>query len=96
MICEHLRPIEKLILEKQIPETYRGQVWSNNCREWVYYDCCIDAISLSQRLHLAECVEIHKHLGTHDGNEYGFYCNVHHDGIMGVPPEMANDRIIIK
>ncbi|MBO0340068.1 MAG: hypothetical protein ACTHOM_15360 [Allomuricauda sp.] len=96
MICEHLQPIEKIIQEKRIKEKYRGPAWSNNCREWVYYECFIDAVSLSQRLDLDECVEIHKHLGTHDGSEYGFYCNEHHDGIMGYPPEMMKGKIIVK
>lgn len=96
MICEHLQPIETLILEKEIKETYRGQVWSTNCREWVYYDCFIDAVALLERLNLAECVEIHKHLGTHDGSEYGFYCSEHQDGIMGVAPEMMKGKITVK
>jgi hypothetical protein len=95
MICKHLQPIEQLILEKGIKETYRGQVWSKNCREWVYYDCFIDAVSLSERLDLDECVEIHKHLGTHDGSEYGFYCSEHHDGVMGVSPERNKGKLIV-
>ena len=96
MICEHLRSVEEIIIEKNIKEVSRGKAWSKNCREWVYYDCFIDAVSISQRLNLNKCVEIHSHLGTHDGSEYGFYCNEHHDGIMGVHPTMLNNKLIVK
>jgi hypothetical protein len=29
------------------------------------------------------------HRGTHDGQEAGFVRRVHHDGIMGYPPDVV-------
>ena len=83
MTCEHLRPLEQAILARGIRETFRGQAWSLNCREWVYFDCFIDAESVRRRFTLAECVQEHQHRGTHDGQERGFVCSQCHDGIMG-------------
>ncbi|HWZ45088.1 MAG TPA: hypothetical protein VNW97_16555 [Candidatus Saccharimonadales bacterium] len=83
MTCEHLRPIEEAILAAGIPETYRGQAWSDNCREWVYFDCYIDIDAVRQRFSLAPCVHDHIHRGTHDGRERGLECSTCHDGIMG-------------
>jgi hypothetical protein len=42
MTCEHLRPLEQAMIDAGMKETFRGQAWSNNCREWVYFDCFID------------------------------------------------------
>jgi hypothetical protein len=36
---------------------------------------------------LDPCVVEHEHLGTHDGQEAGFVCTVHQDGIMGAHPK---------
>jgi len=83
MTCEHLRPLEQAIIGRGIPETFRGPAWSENCREWVYFDCYLDIETLRSRFALADCVEDHVHRGTHDGQERGFVCSVCHDGIMG-------------
>ena len=83
MICEHLRPLEQAILAHGIRETFRGQAWSLNCREWVYFDCFIDTTSVRANLVLSDCVQEHLHRGTHDGQERGFVCSQCYDGVMG-------------
>ena len=83
MTCDHLKPLEQAILARGIRETFRGAAWSQNCREWVYFDCFIDTASVRARFVLANCVEEHLHRGTHDGQERGFVCSQCHDGIMG-------------
>jgi len=83
MICERLRPIEESIQARGIRETFRGQAWSANCREWVYFDCFIDLAAVRSKLALADCVCDHVHRGTHDGQERGFYCSQCNDGVMG-------------
>ncbi len=67
--------------------TSRGQAWSDNCRQWVYFDCFMDLEAVRDRIALAPCVRDHEHLGTHDGSEAGFFCEQCKDGIMGVHPE---------
>ena len=83
MTCEHLRQLEQAMLSGGMRETYRGQAWSKNCREWVYFDCFIDAASIRQKFNLATCVSDHAHRGTHDGQERGFICSSCWDAIMG-------------
>ena len=83
MTCEHLRPLEQAMLSGGMRETYRGQAWSKNCREWVYFDCFIDTASIRQKFNLAICVSEHAHRGTHDGQERGFVCSTCWDAIMG-------------
>lgn len=82
-VCEHLKPLEDELLAIGFKELARGQVWSKNCREWVYFDCTLDVPALLERFAFPPCVEAHEHLGTHDGSEYGLYCAACHDGIMG-------------
>lgn len=96
MICKHLQPVEIEVLKLNPKETFRGEAWSNECREWVYYDCYIDTESLLKRLKLDKCVSVHEHRGTHDGCENGFVCNIHKDGIMGVHIIHSKNRIHIK
>lgn len=83
MTCEHLRAMEDAMIAAGLKETFRGQAWSKNCREWVYFDCCIDAIAVRQHFALADCVKEHAHRGTHDGQEHGFVCTQCWDGLMG-------------
>ncbi len=86
MTCRHLRRLERALEAAGIPETCRGQAWSDNCREWVYFDCVLDLASLRARFRLADVVVDHAHRGTHDGCEQGFYCSRCHDGVMGRHP----------
>jgi hypothetical protein len=83
MTCEHLRPLEEAIIAGGMKETFRGQAWSNNCREWVYFECYIDPATVRQKFMLAPCVHEHSHRGTHDGEESGFVCSQCNDGVMG-------------
>jgi hypothetical protein len=83
MTCEHLRELEHKILNKGIRETFRGAAWSNNCREWVYFECYIQLDAVRRRFSLADCVHDHAHRGTHDGEERGLVCSLCHDGLMG-------------
>lgn len=83
MICEHLRALEAAIVDAGIRESCRGQLWSKNCREWVYYECYLDVPEVRRTFALAECVKDHVHRGTHDGSERGVECSTHQDAIMG-------------
>ncbi len=99
MTCKHLYPLEKELLDHQIKITYRGQAWSENCREWVYFDCLFSDLNFTiQRLGMdKDILQIHSHLGTHDGQEYGLVCTVCHDGIMGYHPDgQKKDPFIFK
>ncbi|HSO06956.1 MAG TPA: hypothetical protein VLW45_06935 [Pelomicrobium sp.] len=83
MTCEHLRGLEQALLEAGVRETYRGQPWSQNCREWIYFDCWLDLPALRRKFSFAPCVEDHAHRGTHEGSERGFVCTQCHDAVMG-------------
>lgn len=89
MTCEHLKPLEEAILANGIGETYRGQAWSKNCREWVYFACFIDSVAVRRMFSLAECVVDHAHRGTHDGQERGLVCTACHDAVMGTYEPVA-------
>jgi hypothetical protein len=84
MTCEHLRAVEQAIIARGIRETFRGEAWSRNCREWVYFDCFIDTNAVRRHFPFADCVREHVHRGTHDGQERGFVCEQCHDAIMGL------------
>ena len=59
MLCEHLRELETAISSIGIVESYRGQPWSKNCREWVYFDCVLDAPRIVEAFGFASCVRQH-------------------------------------
>jgi hypothetical protein len=84
MVCTHLKALEEALQARGIPETYRGQAWSQNCREWVYFDCYIDLPAVRRAFPLDACVREHIHRGTHDGSERGFECTLCLDGVMGL------------
>ncbi len=92
MLCEHLHELEAETLAAGIAETFRGQAWSENCREWVYFDCHFDNPAIRARLTLADCVKDYEHRGTHDGAEAGFVCEQCHDAIIGYHPAYAEDK----
>lgn len=95
MVCEHVAPVEEALRAAGAAETYRGTPWSRHCREWVYYDCVLDRVSLRARLALAPCVVDHEHRGTHDGSEAGFVCDACHDGVLGRhPAEGGSARVV--
>ena len=92
MICEHLIELEKAITAAGFRETFRGAAWSQNCREWVYFDCVLPLDRIREKFQFAECVKDHSHCGTHDGQEAGFVCVIHKDGVMGQHPEDPNAK----
>ncbi|MFT3785601.1 MAG: hypothetical protein QM770_05480 [Tepidisphaeraceae bacterium] len=83
MVCEHLRALEQELQTRGIAETFRGQAWSRNCREWVYFACYLDAPSIRARLNLPDCVEDHTNDDPRSGQERGLVCSEHHDAIVG-------------
>src|SRR5262245_54252535 len=87
MVCEHLSALEAELKARGVEETYRGQPWSKNCREWAYFACRLDLQALRGRFQFAHCVEDHVHRGTHDGSEAGFVCHACWDAIMGAHPD---------
>ena len=87
MTCDHLIKLEQALIDAGVEETYRGQPWSKNCREWVYFNGVLPLDEIRARFELAECVEDHEHWGTHSGSESGLVCRVHHDAIMGLHPD---------
>lgn len=89
MVCEHLSALEQELLARNFDVTFRGQAWSENCREWVYFACVLDLPALRARLAFAPCVQDHAHRGTHDGAETGFVCSACNDAVMGGHPDVA-------
>jgi hypothetical protein len=82
-MCEHLQALEKELISCGITETFRGQAWSRNCREWVYFMCHLDLVSIRSRLSLPACVVDHVNDDPKSGTEQGFCCEEHFDGIIG-------------
>ena len=93
MVCEHLNAVEAALLAKDIRVTFRGQAWSDNCREWVYFDAWLDNIAIRQNFTLAPCVEDHSHRGTHDGQESGLVCSACRDALMGYLEPVAGKPV---
>ena len=93
MVCAHLRPLEELMIARGIPVTFRGQAWSMNCREWVYFDCFLDTEAIRTRIYIPTCVEDHSHRGTHDGQERGLVCTQCHDAVVGLYEPVAGKLI---
>lgn len=83
MVCEHLSALDRELAESGANETFRGQAWSDNCREWVYYDVVLDVENLRSRLGLGSMVTVHENLDERSGTERGLACNLCKDGIMG-------------
>jgi hypothetical protein len=92
MVCEHLQSLEAAVKAAGVEETYRGQPWSRNCREWVYFRCVFNRPLVRERIALPACVVDHEHRGTHDGQEAGFVCELCHDAIMGSHPAFPVGR----
>ncbi|MBN2442755.1 MAG: hypothetical protein JXJ04_15470 [Spirochaetales bacterium] len=89
-MCEHLAGLEKELHELGIPEIYRGQVWTNNCREWVYFDCYLEFESLKKRFKFPEFIIHHLNNDAKSGLEEGFVCTLCHDAIMGIHQGVKN------
>ncbi|TGE21096.1 hypothetical protein [Hymenobacter metallicola] len=89
MICEHLRPLEEALQARGYTETFRGRPWSANCREWVYFPVVLEVARLQPQL--PACVNVHENGDPCSGRELGFYCTEHHDGVMGIHPQAAQE-----
>jgi hypothetical protein len=72
MLCEHLAPLERELIAARVKETFRGQAWSDNCREWVYFACWLDRGAIRARMTLDPCVQDH----VHDGQEEGLFARL--------------------
>lgn len=95
MPCKHLQPLESAILAQGIEETFRGQAWSDNCREWVYFNCLLNVEAIKQGWQLAACVKISGNDDPRSGCELGFYCMECQDGIMGMHPAHAKSGAVL-
>lgn len=84
MTCEHLRKLEEELLASGMKETYRGTPWTDNCREWVYFDVVLDTHAVKARMGFAPCVTVHENLDPRSGTERGFYCTRCRDAIIGL------------
>lgn len=85
-MCIHLKPLEDYLIGLGIAETYRGQVWSENCREWVYYDAVLQPERLKKRFNFDDTITVFDYVDIKVGSELGLECSVCKDGIMGPHP----------
>jgi hypothetical protein len=83
MLCQHLHALERALLSSGARETFRGQAWSENCREWVYFDVRLDPAALRRRFALPACVQAHENADPRSGLERGLVCTQCHDAVMG-------------
>lgn len=83
MVCSHLSALEDALKAAGVAETFRGQAWSANCREWVYFDVVLDVESLRQRFDFGPSVRVHENLDPRSGTERGLVCASCHDAIVG-------------
>jgi len=84
MVCEHLATLEGELTSNRVAITYRGQAWSKDCREWVYFDVVLDTASLAKRFSFSPCVTVHVNDDPKSGQERGFVCNQCHDAVIGL------------
>lgn len=93
-MCEHLKILDEELKTMGVKVTYRGQPWSNNCREWVYYDCIFNIKAIRQRIAFDEVVIDEVNDDPKSGREAGFYCTSCHDAVMGLPNDMKGKKVI--
>ena len=93
MVCRHLEPIEKTLQALHVEETFRGDAWSKNCREWVYFRCILDLEKARRAFEMDPCVENHDLVDARLGSELGLYCRNCHDGVMGLNPKGSLDGV---
>ena len=82
-MCDHLSPLDNELKAKGFTETFRGQAWSDNCREWVYYDTILDLAEIRNRYQFPDFIITHVNEDPKSGLEAGFVCTFCHDGVMG-------------
>lgn len=97
-MCEHLSPLEQYLASLQIRETFRGQAWSDNCKEWIYYDCILSTGALKEKFNLPSFIIKHENTDLRSGTELGLVCTQCNDAIIGLHPEFSSDAktIIVK
>lgn len=95
-MCEHLIILDKELRSIGVKETFRGQPWSKNCREWVYYDCAFDFEKIRARLNLPDFVVTHSNDDPRSGLEAGFVCSQCNDGVIGAHPSVAKGKRLIE
>jgi hypothetical protein len=94
-MCEHLAGLETELKNRGIKETFRGKAWSENSREWVYYDCVLGIDKLRRKFNFPDSVKIQINDDNKLGMEAGFYCELCKDGIMGIHPYLGQEKIHI-
>jgi hypothetical protein len=96
-MCEHLKSVEDYIVSIGVKETFRGQAWSNNCREWVYFSCILKPKELINKFRLSSFIKIHDHFDLKSGSEFGLVCELCKDGIMGLHPKNpeSNSEVVV-
>lgn len=94
-MCKHLTSLETELKKRGIQETSRGRAWSENCGEWVYYDCVLSLEKLIQRLNFPDFIKVHINDDNKSGIEAGFYCELCKDGVMGVHPLFGQGKVHI-
>lgn len=85
--CPHLRPLEKALQDAGIPETWRGKAWTNNVREWVYFECYLDIEAIQQQFALPDCITTYQNDDIRTGMEAGLTCETCQDGVIGIHPD---------
>jgi hypothetical protein len=55
-MCTHLKPLEDYLMVENMLEVYRGQVWTKNCREWIYYDAVLNPQKLKEKFHFDDTI----------------------------------------
>lgn len=89
-MCAHLKPIEDYLKKAGYTEIYRGQPWSKNCREWIYFDEVLDPIELIKTFNLNKSISIHNYADNKVGAEFGLVCTICKDAIIGRHPNNSN------
>jgi hypothetical protein len=95
MLCEHLRGLEREIAAAAIREVFRGRPWSQNCREWVAFDCYLDLAAIRARWPLADSVRDHSNDDERSGLEAGLVCHRCWDGIVGIHPRCRRAESVV-
>lgn len=94
-MCEHLIGLDNELKARGIKETFRGQAWTENVREWVYYDCVLRVEQIKERYGFPDFVRSHVNDDSKSGKESGFYCVLCKDGVMGLHPDFGEGKIYV-
>ncbi|MFT3794104.1 hypothetical protein [Flavobacterium sp.] len=95
-MCEHLAALDNELKANGIAEIFRGQAWSDHCREWVYYDCVLDLEKIRQRHQFPDFVKIHVNADNKSGMEAGLVCEMCADAVIGVHPDLGKGKTVVE